>query len=127
MDIKITSPVSIFFDATEIDKHVPSIQFAVTIKVQEFNYSLDISSCIWVDCKCFDEFVDAMRNEKPAELVSMNGRFKLKLDPASNMLEWLCSKETLDGCITYAQGSKKTRSDLQRAIAKAFIEYPKWW
>ncbi|MGB8663245.1 MAG: hypothetical protein WCD24_00550 [Serratia inhibens] len=127
MDIEITSPISITLDVIELDEHIPSLKFNLAIQVNKFNYSLSVASQLWLECQCFDEFIDNIRNEDIAHLKDMNGGFELILNPVLGWLEWSCAKEDLDGYVTVSKGREKLTDEEKSAIYAAFNNYPKWW
>lgn len=127
MDIEITSPINITLDVIELDEHVPSLKFNLAIQVNKFNYSLNVSSQLWLECQCFDEFIDSVRNDDIAHLKDMNGCFELILNPVLGWLEWSCTKEDLDGYVTVSKGREKLTDDTRSAIYTVFNNYPKWW
>ncbi|UTN96107.1 MULTISPECIES: hypothetical protein [Serratia] len=127
MDIEITSPISITLDVIELDEHIPSLKFNLAIQVNKFNYSLSVASQLWLECQCFDEFIDNIRNEDVAHLKDMNGGFELILNPVLGWLEWSCAKEDLDGYVTVSKGREKLTDEAKSAIYAAFNNYPKWW
>ncbi|MBI6138016.1 hypothetical protein [Serratia plymuthica] len=127
MDIEITSPINITLDVIELDEHIPSLKFNLAIQVNKFNYSLSVTSQLWLECQCFDEFIDNIRNEDIAHLKDMNGGFELILNPVLGWLEWSCAKEDLDGNVTVSKGREKLTDEAKSAIYAAFNNYPKWW
>lgn len=127
MDIEITSPISITLDVIELDEHIPSLKFNLAIQVNKFNYSLSVASQLWLECQCFDEFIDNIRNEDIAHLKDMNGGFEFILNPVLGWLEWSCAKEDLDGYVTVSKGREKLTDEAKSAIYAAFNNYPKWW
>ncbi|MEI7344182.1 hypothetical protein [Dickeya chrysanthemi] len=127
MDIEIKSPVNIRLDVIEIDDHIPSIKFNILIKVEKFGYNLDVNSQIWIECQCFDRFIDGMRNETIALLKDINGSFELVVNPIQGWLEWLCKKEDLDGYITLAKGRERLTNESKCILYEVFNDYPKWW
>ncbi|WP_350306256.1 hypothetical protein [Photorhabdus viridis] len=127
MDIEIKSPVNITLDVIELDEHIPSMKFNLTIRVNKFGYSSDVNLQLWIECQCFDAFVDNMRRNDIALLKDMNGSFELLLNPVQNLLEWSCAKEDLDGYTTSAKGREKLTDDSRHALYEAFNDYPKWW
>ncbi|WJV55550.1 hypothetical protein PCO85_09265 [Prodigiosinella aquatilis] len=127
MDIEIHDPVNITLDVIELDEHIPSMKFDVTIHVRKFGYSADVNSQIWIECQCFDVFIDSMRVGDVAVLKDMNGLFELLLNPAYGWLEWSCEKEDLDGYITSVKGREKLTEGSGKALYEAFNDYPKWW
>lgn len=127
MDIEISSPINIALDVVELDEHVPSLKFSITIRVKKFSYSSEISSQLWVECQCFDDFIDSMRRGDKAVLKDMNGFFELRVNPVQGWLEWLCAREDLEGNVTSAQGKEKLTDQSQRTLYEAFNDYPKWW
>jgi len=127
VDIEITSPINITLDVIELDEHIPSLKFNLAIQVNKFNYSLSVTSQLWLECQCFDEFIDNIRNEDIAHLKDMNGGFELILNPVLGWLEWSCAKEDLDGNVTVSKGREKLTDEAKSAIYAAFNNYPKWW
>ncbi|WP_168386392.1 hypothetical protein [Erwinia amylovora] len=127
MDIEISNPINITLDVVELDEHLPSMKFNIAIRVNKFGYSSDVNSDLWVECQCFDLFIDNMRKGNTAVLKDMNGFFELQVNPAQNWLEWSCSKEDLDGYITSAKGREKLTDASKCVIYEAFNDYPKWW
>ncbi|MBD2786473.1 hypothetical protein ID858_16495 [Xenorhabdus sp. DI] len=127
MDIEINSPINIALEVIELDEHIPSMKFNLAIRVNKFGYSSNVNSQLWVECQCFDAFVDNMRRGDIALLKDMNGSFELLLNPAQNWLEWSCAKEDLDGYVTLAKGREKLTDESKRALYEAFNDYPKWW
>ncbi|MFA3761851.1 hypothetical protein V1951_12125 [Yersinia sp. 2544 StPb PI] len=127
MDIEITSPINITLDVIELDEHIPSLKFNLAIQVDKFSYSLNVSSQVWLECQCFDEFIDNIRNDDIAHLKDMNGCFELIVNPVLGWLEWSCAKEDLHGYTTVSKGREKLTDDAKSAIYAAFNDYPKWW
>ncbi|ATM95621.1 Uncharacterised protein [Yersinia frederiksenii] len=127
MDIEITSPISIALDVIELDEHIPSLKFNLVIQVNKFSYSLKVSTQAWLECKCFDAFIDNMRNDDIAHLKDMNGCFELILNPVLGWLEWSCAKEDLHGYVSVSKGREKLTDEAKSAIYTAFNNYPKWW
>ncbi len=127
MDIEINDPINIILDVVELDEHIPSMKIDITIRVKKFNYSSDVNSQLWIECECFDKFIDNMRRDDLALLKDMNGVFELRLNPSQGWLEWSCVKEDLDGYITSAKGREKLTDESKRALYDAFNGYPKWW
>ncbi|MBO1502270.1 hypothetical protein JKX24_12710 [Serratia proteamaculans] len=127
MDIEITSPINITLDVIELDEQIPSLKFNLAIQVNKFSYSLSVSSQPWLECQCFDEFIDSIRNDDIAHLKDMNGCFELILNPVLGWFEWSCAKEDLDGYVTVSKGREKLTAEAKSAIYAAFNNYPKWW
>ncbi|MGQ8775936.1 hypothetical protein ACUTQ5_16295 [Serratia sp. NA_112.1] len=127
MDIEISCPISITLDVIELDEHIPSMKFNVSILVKKFGYSTEVNSQLWVECQCFDEFINSIRQDNTAVLKDINGFFELLLNPAQGWLEWSCAKEDLDGYITLAKGREKLTDESKYALYRAFNDYPKWW
>ncbi|NHB63692.1 MULTISPECIES: hypothetical protein [Morganellaceae] len=127
MDIEIKNPINITLDVIELDEHVPSMKFNLTIRVDKFGYSLDVNMQLWIECQCFDSFIDNLRRNDIARLKDMNGAFELLLNPVQDLLEWSCAKENLDGYITSAKGREKLTDESKCALYEAFNDYPKWW
>jgi hypothetical protein len=127
LDIEINDPINIILDVVELDEHIPSMKVDITIRVNKFNYSSDVNSQLWIECECFDKFIDNMRRDDLALLKDMNGVFELRLNPSQGWLEWSCAKEDLDGSITSAKGREKLTDESKRALYDAFNGYPKWW
>lgn len=127
MDIEINDPVNITLDVIELDEHIPSMKLDVTIHVRKFGYSANVNSQIWIECQCFDAFIDSVRVGDVAVLKDINGLFELLLNPEHGWLEWLCEKEDLDGYITSAKGRERLTDESTRALYEAFNDYPKWW
>ncbi|MDE1509050.1 hypothetical protein PWJ72_06210 [Serratia nevei] len=127
MDIEISSPINIKMDVMELDEHVPSLKFSITIRVEKFSYSSEVNSQLWIECQCFDDFVDSMRRGGIAVLKDMNGFFELRVNPAQSWLEWSCSKEDLEGYFASVQGKEKLTEQSMRTLYEAFNDYPKWW
>ncbi len=127
MDIEISSPINITLDVVELDEHVPSLNFSITIRVKKFNYNSEINSQLWIEYQCFDEFIDSMRRSDTAVLKDMNGFFELRVNSVQGWLEWSCTREDLEGNITLAQGKEKLTDQSKRALYEAFNDYPKWW
>lgn len=127
MDIKINDPINIIFNAIEIDEHIPSIKFNILIKVNKFSYSAEVNSQLWIECECFDGFINNMKTDDIAVLKDMNGFFELILNPAQGWIEWSCGKEGLDGYITLIKGREKLTNESRNALYEAFNDYPRWW
>ncbi|WP_261422436.1 hypothetical protein [Serratia quinivorans] len=127
MDIKISSPINITMDVIELDEHVPSLKFSITILVKKFSYSSEINSQLWIECQCFDDFIDSMRNGDTAVLKDMNDFFELRVNPVQNWLEWSCAREDMEGNITSANGKEKLTDQSKRSLYEVFNDYPKWW
>src|SRR5471030_3100709 len=100
MDIEIKGPIRIVLDTLELDEHIPSMKFDITFSVENFFYRLEVNFQIWVECQCFDEFVNGIKIGGMAILRDMDGLFELILDPIQGCLDWSCAKEDLDGYIT---------------------------
>ena len=127
MDIEIDRPINIKLDVLEFDEHIPSMKFNVTICVKKFGYSSDVNSQIWIECQCFDAFIDSLRGNDIAIFKDINGFFELLLNPAQGWLEWRCEKEDLGGYITSAKGREKLSDETKQAFYAVFNDYPKWW
>ncbi|MDE1479834.1 hypothetical protein KKI90_19330 [Xenorhabdus bovienii] len=127
MDIEINSPVNITLDVIELDEHIPSMKCNVMIKVEKFGYRSDVNLQPWIECQCFDNFINNMRGDNIAVLKDMNNFFELIINPVQGWLEWSCAKEDLDGYITLAKGREKLTDESKRALYEAFNDYPKWW
>lgn len=127
MDIEIKSPIIITLDVIELDEHIPSLKFNLAIQVDKYNFSLSVSSHVWLECQCFDEFVDKLLNDDIAHLKDMNGCFELIVNPILGWLEWSCAKEDLHGYITVSKGRERLTDDAKSAMYAAFNDYPKWW
>ncbi|EGB0711122.1 hypothetical protein H6X95_004067 [Salmonella enterica] len=127
MDIQISSPINITLDVVELDEHVPSLKFNITIQVKKFNYSSEVNSQLWIECQCFDAFIDSMRRSDIAVLKDMNGSFELRVNSVQGCLEWLCAREDLEGNIISVQGKEKLTDQSKYILYEAFNNYPKWW
>lgn len=127
MDIEISSPINITLDVVELDEHVPSLKFSIKIQVKKFSYSSEVSSQLWIECQCFDSFIESMRMGDIAILKDMNSFFELRVNPVQGWLEWSCAKEDLEGNITSTQGKEKMTDESKHALYEAFNNYPKWW
>lgn len=49
MDIEITNPVNIKLDVIELDEHVPSLKFSVSILVEKFGYKAEVNTHFWIE------------------------------------------------------------------------------
>lgn len=127
MDIEINHPININLDAVELDEHIPSVKFSITIQVKKFNYSAEVNSQLWIECQIFDEFIDSMRRGDTAVLKDMNDFFELRVNTAQNWLEWSCAREDLEGNVISVQGKEKLTEQSKRTLYEAFNDYPKWW
>ncbi|TNV09206.1 hypothetical protein FH968_23440 [Buttiauxella sp. B2] len=127
MDIEISSPINITMDVIELDEHVPSLKFSITIRVKKFSYSSEINSQLWIECQCFDDFIDNMRKGDTAVLKDMNDFFELRVNPMQNWLEWSCAREDMEGNITSANGKEKLTDQSKHSLYEVFNDYPKWW
>lgn len=127
MDIEITNPLGIKLDVIELDEHVPSLKFSVTITVKKFGYKAEVNSQFWIECQCFDEFISCMKSGKLASLKDMNSSFELVLNPVSGHIDWLCMKEDINGSVCISKGREKLDNAARQSICSAFYDYPKWW
>ncbi|MER1976543.1 hypothetical protein [Pseudocitrobacter faecalis] len=127
MDIEITNPVNIKLDVIELDEHVPSLKFRVSISVEKFGYKAEVNAHFWIECQCFDQFVSCMNCGKLAILKDMNDSFELVLNPVAGELNWSCMKEDINGGIAISKGSEKLDDAASQSISRAFNDYPKWW
>ncbi|NUU64728.1 hypothetical protein HQN64_01195 [Enterobacteriaceae bacterium BIT-l23] len=127
MDIEISNPIRISLDVVELDEHVPSLKFSITIQVKKFSYSSEINSQLWIECQCFDAFIDSMRKGDTAVLKDMNDFFELRVNSDQGWLEWSCAREDLEGNVTSAQGKEKLTDQSKCTLYEAFSNYPKWW
>jgi len=127
MDIEIHEPLDITLDVIELDEHIPSVKFNITIRVKKFGYTLEVGSQSWIECQCFDDFIENMRKGEIACLKDMNGFFELRLNSVQSCLEWSCAKEDLNGYITSAKGKEKLTDESARSLYEAFNDYPKLW
>ncbi|WP_137241522.1 hypothetical protein PagCFBP13505_018950 [Pantoea agglomerans] len=127
MDIEINNPINITLDVIELDEHIPSMKINIMIRVNKFGYSSDVNAQSWIECQCFDAFIDSLKRDDIALLKDMNGSFKLLLNPSQGWLEWSSEKEDLDGYITSAKGKEKLTEESKYALYEAFNNYPKWW
>lgn len=127
MDIEISNPVNITLDVVELDEHVPSLKFSITVRVKKFGYSSEVNTQLWIECQSFDCFIDSMRRSETAVLEDMNNFFELSVDPVQGWLKWSCTKEDLEGNIASAQGKEKLTDQSIGVLYEAFNSYPKWW
>lgn len=127
MDIEITKPINIALDVVELDDHIPSMKFNLTVNVKKFGYSSVTNAQVWIECKCIDEFINNIRDGNTAILKDMNGSFELLLNSHQGWLEWLCAKEDLEGYVTESKGREKLTDESKFAIYTAFNDYPRWW
>ena len=127
MDIEITNPINLTLDVVELDEHIPSMKFNLTVQVKKISYISMVNAQLWIECKCIDEFINNIQDGNTALLNDMNGCFELLLNPSQNMLEWSCTKEDLEGYITVSKGREKLTDEAKSAIYIAFNDYPKWW
>lgn len=127
MDIEITNPVNIKLDVIELDEHVPSLKFSVSISVEKFGYKAEVNAHFWIECQCFDQFVNCMNRGKLAIFKDMNDSFELVLNPVAGEFNWLCMKEDINGGIAISKGSEKLNDAASQSISHAFNDYPKWW
>lgn len=127
MDIEITNPVNIMFDVVELDGHFPSLKFSITIRVRKFNYTSEAQSQLWIECQCFDQFIESMQKGETAVLKDMNGFFELRVDSTEYCLEWSCAREDLEGNVASSQGKEKLTPQAMHMLYDAFNNYPRWW
>jgi len=127
MDIQISSPINITLDVVELDEHVPSLKFNITIQVRKFNFTSEVNSQLWIECQCFDAFIDSMRRSDTAVLKDMNGFFELRVNSIQGCLEWSCVREDLEGNVISVQGKEKLTDQSKCILYEAFNNYPKWW
>lgn len=127
MDIEITNPINLTLDVVELDEHIPSMKFNLTVQVKKFGYSSMINAQIWIECRYIDDFINKLQGGSTALLNDMNGCFELLLNPSQSLLEWSCAKEDLEGYVTVSKGREKLTDESLNAIYTAFDDYPKWW
>ncbi|MDU6434745.1 MAG: hypothetical protein E6556_18610 [Pantoea sp.] len=127
MDIEITNPINLTLDVVELDEHIPSMKFNLTVQVNKFSYISMVNAQLWIECKCIDEFINNIQGGNTALLNDMSGCFELLLNPSQNMLEWSCTKQDLEGYVTVSKGREKLTDEAKSAIYIAFNDYPKWW
>lgn len=127
MDIKITNPINIMLDVVELDAHLPSLKFSITIRVRKFNYTSETQAQLWIECQCFDNFIENMQKGEAAVLKDMNNLFELRVDSTECCLEWSCTREDLDGNAASSQGKEKLTHQAMRMLYDAFNNYPRWW
>ncbi len=127
MDIEITNPINLTLDVVELDEHIPSMKFNLTVQVKKFGYSSMINAQIWIECRYIDDFINKLQGGNTALLNDMNGCFELLLNPSQSLLEWSCAKEDLEGYVTVSKGREKLTDESLNAIYTAFDDYPKWW
>lgn len=127
MDIEITNPINITFELIEIDEHIPSLNFDVTIIVKKFGYNSEVHFQTWIECHIFDEFLNCLSRDAIACLKDMNNCFELVLNPMIGTFEWSCKKEDFNGGIIFSKGGEKLNPDDKGLIYRAFSGFPKWW
>jgi hypothetical protein len=127
MKIEVSNPINVIMDVVDFDDHLPSVQFQVSIKVKRFTYELCTSSCLWFECKVFDDFVQEMQKNECAVLRDIDENFEIIIDPKNDILKWLMKKEDLDGNISLYQGIENLMPDIRPLIYSIFSSYPKWW
>ena len=127
MDIEITNPINLTLDVVELDEHIPSMRFNLTVQVKKFGYSSMINAQLWIECRYIDDFINKLQDGNTALLNDMNGCFELLLNPSQSLLEWSCAKEDLEGYVTVSKGREKLTDESLNAIYTAFNDYPKWW
>jgi len=127
MDIEITNPINLSLDVVELDEHIPSMKFNLTVQVKKFGYSSMVNAQLWIECRYIDDFINKLQDGNTALLNDMNGCFELLLNPSQSLLEWSCAKEDLEGYVTVSKGREKLTDESLNAIYAAFNDYPKWW
>ncbi|MFO3905230.1 hypothetical protein AAHD62_11985 [Enterobacter hormaechei] len=127
MDIEITSPVNIMLDVVELDEHIPSMKFNITIRVRKFNFTSEAQSQLWIECRCFDQFIEIMQKGETAVFKDMNGFFELRVDSIECCLGWSCAREDLEGNVASSQGKEKLTQQTMHMLYDAFNNYPRWW
>lgn len=127
MDIEITKPIDITLDVVELDEHIPSMLFNLTIQVKKFDFSSWVNAYLWIECKCIDEFINNIRDDKTALFKDMSGCFELLLNSSQGWLDWSCATEDLEGYVTVSKGREKLTEESKLAIYTAFNDYPRWW
>lgn len=127
MDMEILSPIKVRLDVVDLDKHIPSLKFGIKIEVKKFSYDIKVNSQVWIECQCFDDFINNMQKGEIAILRDMNSLFEFRVNSAQGWFEWTCAKEGLDGFITLAQGREALTEQSARVLYEAFISFPKWW
>lgn len=127
MDIEITNPINLTLDVVELDEHIPSMKFNLTVQVKKFGYNSMINAQLWIECRYIDDFINKLQDGNTALLNDMNGCFELLLNPSQSLLEWSCAKEDLEGYVTVSKGREKLTNESLNAIYTAFNDYPKWW
>ncbi|MEB6537115.1 hypothetical protein MXM51_21645 [Pantoea stewartii] len=127
MDIEITNPINLTLDVVELDEHIPSMKFNLTVQVKKFGYSSMINAQLWIECRYINDFINKLQDGNTALINDMNSCFELFLNPSQNLLEWSCAKEDLEGNVTVSKGREKLTDESLNAIYTAFNDYPKWW
>ncbi|MDO2949114.1 hypothetical protein [Aeromonas simiae] len=127
MDIEISNPINIKFELIEVDDHLPSMKFNVSIIVKKFSYSSEVHSKVWIECHTFDDFMSGLGQGGVACLKDINNSFELILNPIVKSLEWSCIKEDCNGGMVSLKGCERLDDDSKASIYKAFNDYPKWW
>ncbi|MFM5680221.1 hypothetical protein ACET8V_04825 [Aeromonas veronii] len=127
MDIEISNPINIKFELIDVDDHLPSMNFNVSIIVKKFSCSSEVHSKVWIECHTFDDFMSGLGRGGVACLKDINNSFELILNPIVKSLEWSCIKEGCNGGMVSLKGSERLDDDSKASIYKAFNDYPKWW
>jgi len=131
MEVKIDRPFHLKLNVIATDEHVPSMKADVSVRVQQFGYSLEYHGSLWFECACWDEFVsDLSRIDKTqAKLTDMDGGFVLSLGACSGKPEvsWEMKKIAMDGSVTTAVCRFLADPDTLAHVKRQFTEFPRWW
>ncbi len=131
MTININQPVVLSMDEREIDEHIPSINFHLSMKIQQSFQLVEYCSSVWISCSALDKFMNNMAkiNQIPAILLDMNENplISIKRIGEKTIFEVMryksgVNQESLN--LSYQSGISE---ELFHSIKKEFTNYPKWW
>ncbi|MEX0437386.1 hypothetical protein KDV52_02110 [Providencia rettgeri] len=127
MDIKIESPIRISFETIGFEDDYGSIEFKITIGTSGFDYNQSISFNTWIAYYHIDAFLNALNENKKAELVNLDGNFSLIIDSNENYIEWSHIEFRYSDNIFSTFKARREVNDFYYNIVKSFNDYPKWW
>lgn len=131
MTININEPVVLSLDEMEIDEHIPSINFHLSMKIQQSFQLVEYCSSVWISCSALDEFMNKMAkiNQIPAILLDMNEKPLISIKRIGEKIIFEVmrykvgvNQESLN--LSYQSGISE---ELFHSIKKEFTNYPKWW
>lgn len=130
MYIKVSPSLSIRLTEKERDEITPAMKFNIAVNINKPDYKAKITTCAWIDCDEFDDFINEIATEESACLMTRiedDSSFELRLNPFSKELSWSCGQSDRNNLPVVIMGRENLPDALRYHILEVCFSHSRWW